>query len=56
MVHIVRTAAIDNWQAAAWYLERTDPENWAKKERPIQLEHSGEVKIVIEEVSGRDDE
>lgn len=28
------------WQANAWYLERTDPENWGRKDK---VEHSGEA-------------
>ncbi len=40
-VGFIRQAAEDGtWQAAAWYLERTDPEHYGRKERH-QLEHSG---------------
>jgi len=28
------------WQASAWYLERTDPENWGRKDK---VEHSGDT-------------
>lgn len=28
------------WQASAWYLERTDPENWGRKDK---IEHSGDT-------------
>lgn len=28
-----------SWQASAWYLERTDPENWGRKDK---VEHSGQ--------------
>lgn len=28
------------WQANAWYLERTDPENWGRKDK---VEHSGDA-------------
>lgn len=40
-VGLIQQAAEDGtWQAAAWYLERTDPEHYGRKERH-QLEHSG---------------
>ena len=38
-VGLIRKAAIDGtWQAAAWYLERSQPKRWAKTDR---LEHTG---------------
>lgn len=30
---LIQKAAQNNWQASAWYLERSDPQNWGKRER-----------------------
>lgn len=30
---LIQKAAQTNWTAAAWYLERSDPENWGKREK-----------------------
>ena len=32
-VVLIQKAAQTNWQASAWYLERSDPSNWGKRER-----------------------
>lgn len=37
----IRTAMSDDWRAAAWYLERSDSENWGRQEK---VEHSGELR------------
>lgn len=37
MVGIVRHAAGESWQAAAWWLERRYPDEWGRKDR-IELE------------------
>ena len=43
-VLIIGQAAKDNWQAAAWRLERKFPDRWGRKDRiSAQVEHSGEV-------------
>lgn len=48
MIRIVRTAAVKQWQAAAWWLERKNPGKWGRFER---IEHSGtlagEPQIVV---------
>jgi len=40
MVSIIEDASIDSWQAAAWWLERTDYKRWGRKDR-AQVEHTG---------------
>ena len=30
---LIQKAAQSNWQAAAWYLERSDPNHWSRRER-----------------------
>ena len=30
---LIQKAAQTNWTAAAWYLERSDPNNWGKREK-----------------------
>lgn len=39
-VAIIGKAAEENWQAAAWRLERKFPERWGKRER-YAIEHTG---------------
>lgn len=39
---IIQQAAKENWQAAAWYLERKFPDQWGKKK--YEVEHKGEMK------------
>lgn len=37
---LVRQAARSNWQAAAWFLERSDPEHWGRRDAmKITLEY-----------------
>jgi hypothetical protein len=36
-VAVIRKASQTNWQAAAWFLERSDPANWGRKDVLIQL-------------------
>lgn len=36
-VAVIRKASQTNWQAAAWFLERSDPTNWGRKDVLIQL-------------------
>ena len=32
-ITIIQKHAVNNWTAAAWYLERSDPEHWGKRDR-----------------------
>lgn len=50
-VSIIAKAAPENWQAAAWWLERKYPERWARKDR-FAFENNDGIKIVIEKVDG----
>lgn len=45
-VAIINDAAKTQWQAAAWYLERRDPEQWGRKYQEVKADvnHSGGVK------------
>ena len=66
MVLIVQVAAIKNWTAAAWYLERHNPADWGKKiqatitddrKSPIKikgatLEEMMQVKKILENGNG----
>lgn len=38
-IAIIRRAMPDQWQAAAWYLERKHPDEWAKRET-LRIEHA----------------
>lgn len=43
-VMIIAKAAEENWQAAAWRLERKFPDRWGRKDRiDANLEHSGNI-------------
>ena len=42
---IIGSAAKDNWQAAAWRLERKFPKRWGRHDR-LDLNHEGKVNIL----------
>ena len=52
-VATVRAASRDQWQAAAWWLERSQPGRWGRKDR---VEHEGSetkpIRVTIEVVRG----
>ncbi|MGB4715514.1 MAG: helix-turn-helix domain-containing protein [Defluviitoga tunisiensis] len=48
-VTIISKAAEEEWQAAAWWLERKYPERWGKKDR-FAFEGDEGMKIVIKKV------
>lgn len=39
-VFVIKEATHDTWQAAAWWLERTFPERWGRRDR-MAMEHTG---------------
>ena len=43
-VAIIQKAAPETWQAAAWWLERRRPQDWARTER-LDLKHAGKVEV-----------
>ena len=42
-VVIIQKHAANNWQAAAWYLERSDPEHWGKRDKVEMTGKDGEA-------------
>lgn len=42
-VAVIQAATKDNWQAAAWWLERKHPQDWGKKERHEHVGKDGEA-------------
>jgi hypothetical protein len=51
-VRVIQDATADNWQAAAWYLERTNPKKWGRRETvEITGEDGGPIRV---EVSARE--
>jgi len=48
LANIVQAAGNGAWQASAWFLERTDPENWARRDRlAITGDDGGPVRVEI---------
>lgn len=48
LLRVIDTAAVDDWRAAAWKLERRYPREYGRTVQ--EQEHSGDVKIVVEYV------
>lgn len=43
-VRNVRRAGLEDWRASAWYLERRDPDNYARRDNlKLENQHSGSV-------------
>lgn len=40
------SASEKNWQASAWFLERSDPDHWARRDRH-EVEHAGNLNIQL---------
>ena len=49
-VAIIRSAAHESWQAAGWYLERKNPEDWRLRQT---TEHTGTITQKTEEGDAR---
>ena len=45
-VQVIQKAALDTWQASAWWLERSFPDRWGR--RVQHVEHSGGVTIQLD--------
>lgn len=57
MVGLIAQAAKNTWQAAAWYLERSKPNQWGRRDRheitgrdgqPVIVEHHTKVEVSID--------
>ena len=46
-VAIIAKAAEEQWQAAAWRLERKFPDRWGRKKFDIDMKHSGDIEVEI---------
>lgn len=46
---IIETAAKEEWQAAAWYLERKFPKKWGRQK--VEIEHKGEINSKVRYVA-----
>ena len=52
-VAIIAKAAEEQWQAAAWRLERKFPDRWGRKN--LNIEHSGEIGIkIVDDINDED--
>ena len=52
----IKDAMPDTWQAAAWYLERKNPANWAKQERnAARQEGEDKVKELLSRINSMED-
>lgn len=43
----IRRGMQEDWRAAAWYLERTDPENWGRRD---SVAHTGKIRTETVEI------
>jgi len=51
-VEVIRKASQDNWTAAAWWLERTSPQNWGRVQRTeITGANGGAIEVDVEAVN-----
>lgn len=55
LLDTIQAAAPKNWQAAAWMLERKNPDRWGRRDA-MKLEHSGRIRTeTVVEVTPEDD-
>lgn len=45
-VEVIEKAMDKNWQASAWWLERTNKEQWGQRQ-DIKMEHAGQIDTTI---------
>jgi hypothetical protein len=54
-VSVIKKASEENWQASAWYLERSDPDHWARTERiKTDVNQVEPIRVILEKIPGRD--
>jgi transposase len=51
-VKIIADAAEENWQAAAWYLERRYPDRWGRRKHELDIGGDLEIKVTLPEDFG----
>jgi len=49
IVNTAKSGAPNTWQAAAWYLERTDPENWGRRDK-VSVKNEGGPLVQVNQV------
>lgn len=54
-VNLLAKAAEENWQAAAWRLERKFPDRWGRKDRiQAEMDHKGEMNMNVRNMSNEE--
>lgn len=56
-VGIIQQSAKENWQAAAWYLERKFPDMWGRRKLEVDVDSEVTIKVQLPaDLSGPDEE